>query len=138
MEAEVLPARFSDAWNRHDMTALAELFEPDASFVNVVGMFWRSRGEIEQAHRATHETIFRNTQLSMLATQARILRCGCVAVHSHWRLSGQKAPDGSAAGAREGWLLFIAERSDSDWKIAVAQNTDIVPGIAAPPGSSPD
>jgi uncharacterized protein (TIGR02246 family) len=29
---------FADAWNRHDMEALAQLFATDAEFVNVVGL----------------------------------------------------------------------------------------------------
>ncbi|WP_245521431.1 SgcJ/EcaC family oxidoreductase, partial [Mesorhizobium sp. M3A.F.Ca.ET.175.01.1.1] len=54
---------FADAWNRHDMGDLAALFSEDANFVNVVGVWWKSRSEIEGAHRATHETMFRESRL---------------------------------------------------------------------------
>ena len=42
--------RFAAAWNRHDATALARLFVADADFVNVVGIWWRDRCAIEEAH----------------------------------------------------------------------------------------
>ena len=50
------PARaFVDAWNAHDMTAMAALFTPDAEWVNVVGMYWKGRDQIMFAQRAFHE-----------------------------------------------------------------------------------
>lgn len=30
---------FAETWNKHDMNAFAELFAPDAEFVNVVGLW---------------------------------------------------------------------------------------------------
>ena len=50
--------RFVSAWNEHDMRALSRLFADDADFVNVVGIWWKSRREIEAAHAATHQTLF--------------------------------------------------------------------------------
>lgn len=54
---------FADAWNRDDMDDFSSLFCEDANFVNVVGMWWKNRREIEAAHRATHETMFRDSRL---------------------------------------------------------------------------
>jgi uncharacterized protein (TIGR02246 family) len=132
MEPSALPRKFADAWNTHDMSAFAELFDEDARFVNVVGMFWTSRAEIEAAHRATHETIFRNSHLEIGSSEAHPLADGCVALHARWRLSGLKTPD-SGDGEREGILLLVARDTGAGWRIAVAQNTDIVPGVSAPP-----
>ena len=44
---EDVSSAFTAAWNRHDMAALAAVFTPDAQFVNVVGLWWKSRAEIE-------------------------------------------------------------------------------------------
>lgn len=134
MDAFDLPTAFAAAWNAHDMHALATLFDEDARFVNVVGMFWKSRAEIEAAHRATHQTIFRDSRLSILDTQGHRLGEGYVALHARWHLSGLKGPD-EAEAEREGILLFIAHERREGWSIAVAQNTDIVEGMLAPPPS---
>lgn len=41
---------FADAWNRGDALAIAALFVEDADFVNVVGLWWRNRRRIREAH----------------------------------------------------------------------------------------
>jgi hypothetical protein len=41
--------KLTTTWNSHDMKAFAQLFSDDAQFVNVVGMWWKNRSEIEAA-----------------------------------------------------------------------------------------
>jgi|AntRauTorckE6833_2_1112554.scaffolds.fasta_scaffold01815_6 hypothetical protein len=43
---EEIPGRFADAWNERDPYKLASLFDEDAEFVNVVGIWWHSREDI--------------------------------------------------------------------------------------------
>ena len=131
---EQAASAFADAWNRHDMDAFASLFASDANFVNVVGMWWKNRSEIEAAHRATHETIFRDSRLTGDVSSVVQLAPGLAAVHYIWALTGAHAPDGSSAGVRKGILLLIVQEGPPGWLIKVAQNTDIVPGMVAPPG----
>jgi uncharacterized protein (TIGR02246 family) len=131
---EQAASTFAGAWNRHDMDEFASLFASDASFVNVVGMWWRNQSEIEAAHRATHETIFRDSQLAGDVSSVVELAPGLAAVHYTWALTGAYAPDGSPAGVRKGILLLIVQEGPSGWLIKVAQNTDIIPGIIAPSG----
>jgi len=46
-EIRAVQARQAEAWNRHDATAYADLFEEDGDVVNVVGWWWAGRAEIE-------------------------------------------------------------------------------------------
>lgn len=124
---------FGDAWNRHDMDDLAALFAEDANFVNVVGLWWKNRTEIARAHRATHETMFRNSRLEGAVSSVVELAPGLASVHYTWSLTGASAPDGAPAGTRQGILLLVVKEEQSGWRIKVAQNTDIVPGALAPP-----
>ncbi|AZN96179.1 SgcJ/EcaC family oxidoreductase [Mesorhizobium sp. M9A.F.Ca.ET.002.03.1.2] len=132
-KSEDAASAFADAWNRHDMGDFAALFADDANFVNVVGMWWKSRTEIERAHRATHETMFRDSRLEGVVSSVVELAPGLASVHYTWTLTGASAPDGSPAGTREGILLLIVKEEQSGWRIKVAQNTDIVPRAIAPP-----
>jgi uncharacterized protein (TIGR02246 family) len=129
---EDLATAFVEAWNRHDMQALAALFTEDAHFVNVVGMWWKSRAEIEAAHAATHASIFKNSHLDARVAAKTPLGSGMTALHVTWRLTGQTQPDGTPSGPRRGILLLIASEAPDGWRIRVAQNTDIMPGILAP------
>jgi uncharacterized protein (TIGR02246 family) len=115
------------------MDDFAALFSEDANFVNVVGMWWKDRAEIEAVHRATHNTMFRDSRLEGVAASVVELSPGLASVHYRWTLTGASAPDGSPAGTREGILLLVVRKEHLGWRIKVAQNTDIVPGAIAPP-----
>ena len=106
---EHVATAFATAWNRHDMDEFASLFVSDANFVNVVGVWWKNRSEIEAAHRATHETMFRDSRLEGDVSSVVELAPGLAAVHYAWTLTGASAPDGSPAGPRKGILLLIAQ-----------------------------
>lgn len=134
LRLEDVPATFIAAWNRHDAASLAALFAEDADFVNVVGLWWRSRVEIEAAHAATHETIFKQSHLEgEIAEITRLGPAGVAALHVTWTLTGLSSPDGTPAEPRQGILLLVLTEASGGWRIRIAQNTDIVPGALAPP-----
>ncbi|MER9081087.1 SgcJ/EcaC family oxidoreductase [Mesorhizobium sp. M0895] len=87
------------------MDEFASLFASDANFVNVVGVWWKNRSEIEAAHRATHDTMFRDSRLEGDISSVVELAPGLASVHYTWTLTGAFAPDGSPAGVRKGILL---------------------------------
>jgi hypothetical protein len=95
-------------------------------------MWWKSRAEIEAAHAATHASIFKNSHLDARVAAKTPLGSGMTALHVTWRLTGQTQPDGTPSGPRRGILLLIASEAPDGWRIRVAQNTDIMPGILAP------
>lgn len=47
---ENIPARFTEAWNERDPEKVAAIFDEDAEFVNVVGIWWHNREEIYKAY----------------------------------------------------------------------------------------
>ena len=125
--------RFVPAWNTHDMTALARLFAVDADFVNVVGIWWASRTEIQRAHEATHRTMFKDSTLAGRVASLKLVRPDVAVVHFTWSLVGARAPDGQAVPERTGILVFLLSKEAGGWTIRAAQNTDIVQGVLAPP-----
>src|SRR3712207_2006654 len=125
LDLEDVPAAFVDAWNRHDMPALAGLFAEDANFVNAVGMWWRSQAEIEAAHATAHATVFKNSHLDGGAASLLKLRPGVAAVHMAWELTGQTGPNHKPSEPRRGILLLVLTEGRGGWRIRVAQNTDI-------------
>ena len=126
---EALVDAFVSAWNAHDMEALASLFRADADFVNVVGIWWKDRAQIEAGHAFAHRSFFRNSALQADAVSVKALTAEVATVHVRWTLSGQEEPDGSTGQTRSGILLFVATRGTAGWEIAAAQNTDVQPGV---------
>jgi uncharacterized protein (TIGR02246 family) len=47
---EAIPSLFAETWNKRDPNALASLFEEDAEFVNVTGLWWHDRASIRDPH----------------------------------------------------------------------------------------
>jgi uncharacterized protein (TIGR02246 family) len=128
-----VPDDFATAWNRHDMKALAGLFADRADFVNVIGLHWRGREEIERAHAQIHATRMKDSRLTILAKTVRPLRADVVLVHADWELAGDTGIEGKALPPRKGVLSFVVAQQGGRWRVEAAQNTDIVPIPNAPP-----
>ena len=124
---------FAATWNRHDMEAFAQLFAADAKFVNVVGLWWKGRAEIRQAHEATHASMFKNSRLTILDTSVRFPLPQLAIARSRWRLEGHVGPDGQALPPRTGILLNVLTVDDGSWVIIDSQNTDVVEGALSRP-----
>lgn len=126
-------SRFSETWNRHDMVAFGRLFASDAQFVNVVGMWWKGRQEIQDAHEHTHSTMFRNSVLTILSTEVRLPSPQIAIARSKWLLEGHLTIEGASLPPRNGILVNVLARSSGDWQIIDSQNTDIIEGVISRP-----
>ncbi|MEM8824504.1 MAG: SgcJ/EcaC family oxidoreductase [Pseudomonadota bacterium] len=123
---DFVPA-FTAAWMARDGAALAALFAEDADFVNVVGIWWEDRPAIAKAHSYALQSFFAETKL--IAGRVKLRDLGDVAIlHARMALTGQRAPDGTKAGARTTILTFVLHRRAGGWTCVAAQNTDVVPG----------
>jgi len=47
---EDIPQMFVENWNKRRPDLMAEVFEEDADFINVVGLWWNNRADILKAH----------------------------------------------------------------------------------------
>jgi len=125
---EQIPSLFADAWNRRDPDSLASLFEADAEFVNVTGLWWHDRASIRKAHAYGLERIFNASTLSIDETRVKHLSPDVAVVHARMTLSGQ-TPIGKIRrpGSRTNVFSFVAHCVGGGWLCASAHNTDVVP-----------
>lgn len=132
-EVDRIVNAFADTWNRHDIAAFADLFSEDAEFVNVVGLWWKGRSEIKGAHEFTHQTMFRNSRLSIAEVSVRFPTPGIAIARSRWTLVGHVSPEGGPLPARNGILVNTLQKMGGSWRIIDSQNTDIVEGVLSRP-----
>ena len=124
---ESIPQIFTEAWNRRDAGRIAGLFDEDAEFVNVTGLWWHSREDIEKAHAYGLRTIFKDSTLALVRTKVKYLTENIAVVQAKMKLSGQTPVSGVAEpGERKTIFTFVAHQSGGQWRCASAQNTDIV------------
>ena len=132
------PAAFAEAWATRDGAAIAALFTEDADFVNVTGLWWHGRAAIAAPHDYALKSFFAQTTLRPGRTEVRLLGDDHAVVRCRFTLSGQRAPDGTAAADRQTILVFVLVRTGEGWRAVTAQNTDVVPGmethVAGPDG----
>lgn len=110
-------------WNHHDIKAMAELFTEDADFVNVLGMRFRSRDEIEMAHADLHKERFAQTEIRQLESSVKYLSSDVALAHVRWEMTGDRATNGKI---RRGTMTHVLVRKGGRWYLRATQNTDIV------------
>ena len=124
---KMVVSALADSWNRHDMAAFAAAFSEDADFVNVVGMHWQGRHEIEAKHTVTHRTIFRNSTLEILDQSVRFLSPSIALAHVWTQLKGAESLRPNVPETRPALMTCVLVLEAGRWLIAAAHNTDIVP-----------
>lgn len=122
-----LLARFGEAWNRHDMNALAELFTENADFVDVFGNWFRGRAEIRAALSARHASVFKDSHFSRKEIRIRFLKPDLALAHAVWELSGARRPEGAEQRSSLGRMTYVMINEDAGWVIAALQNTVVSP-----------
>jgi uncharacterized protein (TIGR02246 family) len=109
------------------MTALADLFRDDATFVNVRGTYMRGREEIREGHGLTHAGPYRNATLSAEVQDVREVVPGVIVAHLRTEVRGdERTPE----EVRHSLLTLVIERQADLWLIVTGHNTVVVP----PPG----
>jgi uncharacterized protein (TIGR02246 family) len=116
-----------DAWNRHDMKSFVSYMTDDVEWVNVVGMWWKGKGQVYQAHEAFHKTIFKNRQLHQPeAVALRQIAPGVVLVTIVQSADGFTTPSGTVEPPGRTILTEVWVHQDNRWLLAEGHNTTIV------------
>jgi uncharacterized protein (TIGR02246 family) len=115
------------AWNQHDIKAFVSYMTDDVEWVNVVGMWWKGKAQVYQAHEAFHRTIFKNRQLhEPEAVELRLLAPGVVLATTIARADGFTTPSGHVEPPSRNVLTQVFVRRDGRWLVAEGHNTTIV------------
>ena len=90
-----LAERYAAAWNASDMDAMAKLYSDDVHWVNIVGMHWQGKAQVDQAHRAYFDIMFKGVPLMLEAVESAVaLPGGAVVAVLRWKVGAFKTPFG--------------------------------------------
>jgi len=123
---EAIAANFKDAWNRHDMDGLAALVAEDVDYVTVVGASdWeKGRKEFKQRHAEVHQTMFKESVLTIKEIHVKFLRPDIALAHVLWETQGDVIPDRKPGAPRAGIFTWVVEKRSGKWLIIASQNTE--------------
>ena len=120
-----IQARWDDAWNRNDVTALSSLVAEDVRFVNVAGRVLTGRGEFEALQSRTHAMQFKESVRSVTGTDIKFLTSDIAVAHVRWGMRGDKDADGTPRQPRHGVMMQVLMKRDGKWVVVAAQNTNV-------------
>lgn len=127
---EDVPKLFVENWNKRRPNLMAALFEEDADFINVVGLWWTNREDIYKAHEYGLRVIFKDSLLKIISLKTKMLSAEFAIIHVKMKLSGQSSIENQKADIRRTIFTFVVrKKSDDTWLAVAAQNTDIVGGV---------
>jgi len=119
-ELSALLTRWEDAWNSHDMHALAALFHEDAVWVLWTGEVWIGRKKFEDGMVEVHKTVYANSiqreqleELTFVGPDAAIMRFRS-------ELTGDTRYPGQVVQSRK---ILLVTRQGGTWRIGWGQNT---------------
>lgn len=128
-QPEQIPELFAEAWNNRDADQIAELFEEDAEFVNVVGLWWHNKKEIRKAHDYGLKTIFSESDIKIQKITTKWINEEAAVVHAKIRLMNQTPKDEvQNPQMRQTIFSFVVQKEREHWICLSAHNTDVVPG----------
>lgn len=117
-------------WNRHDMKAYTALLTEDVDWVNIVGMWWQGKTDVQKAHEAFHSTIFRNVSVHIDRVSMRKLTPGVAVVVCTESVDAFTTPTGQKRPKSQDRLTLILKKTGERWLICHGHNTVIDPEAA--------
>jgi len=114
---------WKDAWNRHDMPALADVVAEDVDFVSVGVPWLKGREAFKRNVAQLHSTLF--DTLEIRATHVQLLAPGVVLVHVEWKTPSDRTPGTPGLPSRDGIFTWILTQSSEGWRLRVSTNTVI-------------
>jgi uncharacterized protein (TIGR02246 family) len=107
-------------WNTKSGAVFAKPFAEDADYVVINGMYITGRAVIESQHQRIFDTIYKDTNLTLVVKQIRFLRPDVAVVH----VEGHRT--GPANELNQGAMLTLTMTKEKQgWVIAAFQNTAV-------------
>ncbi len=122
--------RYTTSWNGRHGEKFGVDFTEDADFVNIYGMHFKGRTEIEARHVAILTRFLSGSRLQIGVVTLREAQPGTIIAHVPWTIDGYREPsegstavDARTAGVqRKGLFTQVFIRRDARWMITASHN----------------
>jgi uncharacterized protein (TIGR02246 family) len=116
--------RWEAAWNASDMTAMWQLATDDIHWVNVVGMHWRGKAEVQKAHQVFFDLMFKDRSCKLDEVESiEALPGGSFVVVVRWSMGGYRRLNGvMRPPGKDRMSLVLVPRGDG---FAIAHGANV-------------
>lgn len=119
--------QFTSDWNKNDFSNMKDYLTADCNWVNVVGMRWHGLKEVQFAHQAFADTMFKGVKLETLTNDIHFLT-NDIAIN-YWRshIGTYYINQGKVkAGNGEDLATFVFVKQKGKWMIRTMENVEVV------------
>lgn len=116
---------FMNSWNNHNFSDMKNYTTPDLDWVNVVGMYWKDRREVEFAHQYFHEHMFKTVPLTKNWVRIRFLTRDVAIAHVGARAGNYTTPSGFNVAEGDNIALMVFIKKDGQWLLTAAENVNV-------------
>ena len=130
--------RMFASYTTHKFSDMATYTTPDVSWVNIVGMWWRGRPAVQQAHQQIFDTLFNGVVFKPGAVTVRGITPEVAVVNMYCHVGAFYPPDGVNHGTnKEGddddLLTLVLVKKQGRWLLTAGQNTVVRASAANDP-----
>jgi len=116
---------FLTSWNNHNFSDMKNYTTEDVEWVNVVGMRWKGRKEVQFAHQAYHNTMFKNVPLEQKQATVRFITPDVAVAHVVWYYGEFTTPDGSKQGNTDDIATMVYVKKNGKWLLTAGENVPV-------------
>lgn len=121
-------AHMTTNFQNHQFADMATYTTPDVSWVNIVGMHWRGRAQVQQAHQHIFDAMFKGVAFTPGEISVRTVAPGVAVVTMYCHVGAFYPPDSVNRGVnKEGddddLLTLVLVQRRGRWLLTAGQNT---------------
>jgi uncharacterized protein (TIGR02246 family) len=120
----------------HKFADMATYTTPDVSWVNIVGMWWRGRPQVQLAHQQIFDRMFTGVPFKQGEVTVRAITPDVALVNVTYEVGAFYPPDGVNRGTNkmgddQDRLTLVMVKKQGKWLLTAAQNTPVDARAAA-------
>lgn len=128
--------QMSTNFTDHHFADMAAYTTPDVSWVNIVGMWWRGRPQVQLAHQQIFDQIFKGVPFKQGEVTVRAVTPDVAVVNVTYEVGAFYPPDGvnrgmNKMGDNEDRLTLVLVKKQGKWLLTAGQNTPVDARAAA-------
>ncbi|SFQ72173.1 SgcJ/EcaC family oxidoreductase [Hymenobacter arizonensis] len=120
--------RIDTNYKDHKFSEMATYTTPDVSWVNIVGMWWRGRPDVQLAHQRIFDSMFKGVSFKQGEVTMRAITPDVALVNMYYEVGAYYPPDGVNRGVNkmgddQDLLTLVMVKKQGKWLLAAGHNT---------------
>lgn len=116
------------SWNQHQFSDMDTYTTPDVDWVNIVGMRWKGRKEVQYAHEAFHKTMFKDVPVDLKSTDIRFITKDVAVAHIITHYGEFTTPGGNKMGNTDDIATLVYVKKKGKWLLTAGENVSVSEG----------